>query len=212
MTSTSDLGAATSRFKRTLTLYDWDDTFLPSTYLASLGLRADELTALPERLASELFDLETGVINILKEAMLEGVVMIITNAEAGWIEVSGSRFMPRLLKFLQRTDIKLVSARTLYEAKYPDAPSSWKIAAFDAEVRRTYPGATDLNVIVLGDSLSERYAAHALASRLPSSCVKSVKLIERPTISQLCRQLLLLHGSFRELREHYGSFDVNLSC
>jgi hypothetical protein len=208
----SPSGVATSRFRRTLTLYDWDDTFLPSTYLASLGLRIDETTALPFELSQELFDLESVVIKILQEALASGVVKIVTNAEEGWIQLSGSRFMPRLTKFLEQTDVKLVSARTTYEAAYPNAPSSWKIAAFADEVSETYPGVSDLNIIVLGDSLSERDAAHALSSRMPASCIKSVKLVERPSIAQLYRQISLLHSSFKDLREHDGSFDVNLTC
>jgi hypothetical protein len=207
-----NLGVAASRFRKTLTLYDWDDTFLPSTYLASLGLRVDESAALPAELTHELNQLESVVIKILQEALWSGVVKIVTNAEEGWIELSGSRFMPRLTKFLEETSIKLVSARSTYEEAYPDAPSSWKIAAFAHEVNETFPGASDLNIIVLGDSLSERDAAHALSSSLPASCVKSVKLVQRPSISQLYRQISLLHGSFKDLREHYGSFDVNLTC
>lgn len=197
---------------KTLTLYDWDDTFLPSTYLASLGLRVDDTDALPRELTTELAALETQVIAILKEAARHGPVKIITNAEEGWIELSGARFMPRLTSFLEKSAIKLVSARTQYEADYPDNPSSWKIAAFAAEVEETFPAVSHMNVLVLGDSLSERDAAHALSARMPTSCVKSVKLVERPTISQLHRQITLLHGSFQDLRNHYGSFDVNLAC
>lgn len=183
-----------------------------STYLAAMGLRVDEDGDLPPRLASELVELESMVIKVLEEALTYGVVKVITNAEEGWVELSGARFMPRLTKFLQNKNIKVVSARSTYEAKFPDSPSSWKTAAFAAEVDDTFPDMDQLNVLVLGDSLSERDAAHALASRLPTSCVKSVKLVERPDVTQLQRQIALLHGSFRDLREHYGSFDVNLTC
>jgi hypothetical protein len=215
----SDADSASNSFDKdaalshTLTLFDYDDTFLPSTYLASLGLRVDDTEPLPGGLADELAALEVQVIKILKESTRYGAVKIITNAEQGWIELSGERFMPKLTAFLlESSAIKLVSARTRYEADYPDNPSSWKIAAFAAEVDDTFPGNQDLNVLVLGDSLSERDAAHALSARMPTSCVKSVKLVERPTISQLLRQITLLHGTFADLAGHYSSFDVNLAC
>lgn len=160
----------------------------------------------------ELEELEAIVIKILQEALRCGVVKVITNAEEGWVELSGNRFMPKLTEFLRINQIKIVSARTIYEAEYPDSPSCWKTAAFAAEVDESYPDADELNVLVLGDSLSEREAAHNLALRKPTSYVKSVKLVERPNVTQLRRQIALLHGSFRELREHYGSFDVNLTC
>jgi hypothetical protein len=206
-------GATSSPHSETLTIFDYDDTFLPSTYLASLGLRVDDTGPLPRDLADELTTLEAQVIKILKTSLRHGVVKIVTNAEEGWIELSGGRFMPKLTSFLRDTpDIKLVSARTQFEVDYPDNPSSWKIAAFAAEVDDCYPGKRNLNVLVLGDSLSERDAAHALSSRIPSSCVKSIKLVERPTVSQLLRQITLLQGTFGDLVNHYTSFDVNLAC
>lgn len=197
---------------RTLTLYDWDDTFLPSTYLAAQGLRVEVDDELPESLVDELCRLEDIVIKILQEALRYGIVKLITNAEQGWVELSGHRFMPRLTKFLKDSDIKIVSARTTYEADIPGSPSGWKTAAFAAEVYESFPDVSQINVLVLGDSLSEREAAHALAHRLPTACIKSVKLVEHPDVTQLQRQITLLHGSFRDLREHYGSFDVNLTC
>lgn len=201
-----------SLIERTLTLYDWDDTFLPSTYLANLGLRVAEDGDLPAPLALELSILEGQVIKILEESLRHGVVKVVTNAEEGWVELSGARFMPKLTDFLFKHNIKIISARTCYEDRFPDAPSSWKTAAFVNEVDASFPAADRLNVLVLGDSLSERDAAHALAARMPASCVKSVKLVERPNVAQLQRQIALLCGSFRDLRDHYGSFDVNLTC
>lgn len=201
-----------SLIQRTLTLYDWDDTFLPSTYLAAQGVRVEVDDQLPKNLVDDLSHLEDIVIKILQEALLYGIVKVITNAEEGWVELSGNRFMPRLTKFLKVNDIKIVSARTTYEADIPGSPSGWKTAAFAAEVHESYPDVAQINVLVLGDSLSEREAAHALAHRLPTACIKSVKLVEHPDVTQLQRQITLLHGSFRDLREHYGSFDVNLTC
>lgn len=202
-----------SIIKNTLTLYDWDDTFFPSTFLAARGVRIDdEQEQLSPSLLQELSELENIVIKILEEALRYGIVKVITNAEEGWVELSGARFMPRLTKYISDNGIKVVSARTLYEADYPDSPACWKTAAFAAEVDDSFPENDHLNVLVLGDSLSEREAAHNLACRMPTSCVKSVKLVERPTVIQLQRQIALLHGSFRDLREHFGSFDVNLTC
>lgn len=198
----------TSPFKEpTLTLYDWDDTFLPSTYLAALGLRVDEDTILPTSLSKELHLLEDQVIQMLQESLKYGNVKIVTNAEEGWVQLSGRRFMPNLITFLQQHHIKVISARSAYESAYPDLPSSWKTAAFISEVSEN-----NRNILVLGDSLSERDAAHALAGRLPDACIKSVKLVERPNVAQLQRQIQLLYRSFRDLRDHPGSFDVNLTC
>ncbi|KAI0557061.1 hypothetical protein FGB62_348g012 [Gracilaria domingensis] len=207
-----DPSSRQSLIQRTLTIYDWDDTFFPSTFLAARGVRLDDTYSLPEPLQHQMAELEAIVIKIVQEAMQYGIVKVITNAEQGWVELSGKCFMPRLTKFLQDNSIKVVSARSIYEADYPESPTGWKTAAFMSEVSESFPNNDCLNVLVLGDSLSEREAAHNLATRMPDSCVKSVKLVERPNVTQLQRQIALLHGSFRDLRDHYGSFDVNLTC
>lgn len=195
---------------KTTAILDWDDTICPSTYLASLGLRVDDSGSLPVPLQHQLEQLEQAVINIVKKALRFGEVVVITNAEAGWVELSGRRFLPRVVQFLESNDIKIVSARTSFESDFPDAPSSWKVAAFCQEVSSMFPNEDELNVLVLGDSMSERDAAHALGSRLPNSRVKTVKFVERPSIDQLMRQVQLVAQSLPDLASYASSFDVDL--
>lgn len=196
--------------RKTTAILDWDDTICPSTHLASLGLRVDDPSALPTSLQKQLQLLESAVINIVQEALRFGKVVVITNAEAGWVELSGRRFLPKVVSFLTRHDIKIVSARTSFESDFPDAPSSWKMAAFSQEVGTMFPNDDELNVLVLGDSMSERDAAHALSSRLPNSKVKTVKFVERPSIDQLMRQVQLVAQSLPDLATYASSFDVDL--
>lgn len=197
---------------QTASIVDWDDTLCPSTHLASLGLRVDDLSELPQDLRLELEQLEDAALGILKMALRFGAVVIVTNAEAGWVELSGSRFLPRVVKFLQDERIKVVSARTMYEGDYPNSPSNWKAAAFAAEVREMFvEDNDDLNLLVLGDSTSERDAAHALGNHLTSSKIKTVKFVERPSIDQLQRQIELVRTSYFDLCEYSSSFDVNLT-
>jgi hypothetical protein len=199
---------------KTTAILDWDDTICPSTYLAGLGLRVDDRDSLPAPLAAQLQGLEDAVIHIMREALRFGAVVVITNAEAGWVELSGRRFMPAVVDFITDHGIRVVSARTCFELDYPDAPSSWKVAAFSHEVATMYPHEDRLNVLVLGDSMSERDAAHALGTRMPHSKVKTVKFVERPSIDQLMRQVQLVAQSLPDLASYSSSFDVDLvvSC
>lgn len=173
-------------------------------------MRVDDAGSLPPVLREQLEQLEDAVIEIVKEALRFGNVVIITNAEAGWVELSGKRFLPRVVAFLMEHDIKIVSARTSFESHYPDMPSSWKVAAFSQEVSVMFPNEDELNVLVLGDSMSERDAAHALSTRLPNSRVKTVKFVERPSIDQLMRQVQLVAQSLPDLATYASSFDVDL--
>lgn len=195
---------------KTTAILDWDDTICPSTHLASLGMRVDDTGNLPAGLRDQLAQLQVAVIKIVHEALRFGEVVVITNAEKGWVELSGERFLPDVVKFFKENDIKIVSARTCFEQKYPDAPSSWKVAAFSREVEEMFPQEDDLNVLVLGDSMSERDAAHALGSRMPNSKVKTVKFVERPSIDQLMRQVQLVAQSLPDLAKYSSSFDVDL--
>ncbi|KAA8499271.1 hypothetical protein FVE85_6856 [Porphyridium purpureum] len=205
-------GAHAPFTEKTVTVFDWDDTLLPSTFLASMGLRVDDVYDVPEFVKKQLEELEILAIGLIEEAILKGKVMLITNAETGWVELSGGRFVPKLLAFIQAKNIAVVSARSTYEADFPFNPSDWKIQAFTHEIGLQFPLMDGLNILSLGDGMSERDASHAVATSLPLSRVKTVKYIERPTIEQLQRQVSLVHSSFSELYKHDGSFDVNLVC
>lgn len=198
------------RAAKTTAILDWDDTICPSTHLSQLGMRVDDADDLPPALRAQLAQLEAAVINIMREALRFGAVVVITNAEAGWVELSGRRFLPDVVDFIRAHDIKIVSARSSFERDFPDAPSSWKVAAFSQEVTHMFPDEDELNVLVLGDSMSERDAAHALGSRMPNSKVKTVKFVERPSIDQLMRQVQLVAQSLPDLASYSSSFDVDL--
>lgn len=201
---------STTCASKTTAILDWDDTICPSTHLSQLGLRVDDVGDLPDVLQEQLAQLEVAVINIMREAMRFGNVVVITNAEAGWVELSGRRFLPDVIEFIRMYDIKVVSARTNFEKEFPNAPSSWKVASFSQEVKQMFPHDDQLNVLVLGDSMSERDAAHALGGRMPDSKVKTVKFVERPSIDQLMRQVQLVAQSLPDLAGYSKSFDVDL--
>ena len=153
--------------------------------------------------------------------MLLGSVVIITNAETGWVELSCKKFMPRVQPLL--ANLKILSARSTYEALFPDSPSDWKANAFYAELvgqtgaplspvgKQSGPG-FNRNVISLGDSNHERLAIHRVTYHLgPSVRTKSIKFIERPTVEQLKRQVDLVTSCFEEICDHDSSLDLMLS-
>lgn len=116
-------------------IFDWDDTLLPSTFLThQQGLRCSDTFPLPEDILDSLQKLENMVICTLSEASRRGKVVIVTNAEDGWIEFSAQRFMPNLLPFLFQNAIRVISARSSFEDEFPDAPVEWKLQAFAQEV------------------------------------------------------------------------------
>lgn len=152
----------------------------------------------------------------LEECQCHGQVMIVTNAETGWVELSAKRFIPRVLDALEKHGIEVLSARSTYEPEYPGSPFDWKAQAFLERVSSKYgseEAMEHMNLISVGDSVSERDAAHFVGGRTQTEAkVKTVKFVERPDIEQLRRQLMLLTNNLGEICQHPGSFDVNLMC
>jgi hypothetical protein len=121
----------------TTIIFDWDDTLLPSSWLSVKGLRLDYPAQLPEDVLDELKTHQESVCAVLVKAMQCGTVVIITNAETGWVELSAQRFMPRVAPLL--ASICVFSARSTYEPMYPNDPLQWKVAAFKQLVGHTQP-------------------------------------------------------------------------
>ena len=51
---------------------------------------------------------------------------MVTNAETGWVQLSAAKFIPAVVPLLSR--VSILSARSTYEGRYPDAPLKWKSA------------------------------------------------------------------------------------
>jgi len=205
----ADLGAVHD--EQTIILFDWDDTLLCSSFLAQHGLRLDS-PDIPAAAAEALALLEKSVVALLERAMTLGTVLIVTNAETGWVELSARRFMPGVVAVLDQ--LRVVSARSSYEDQSQD-PADWKIQAFTHELGRAKQGhvldGTALNVISLGDSVHERKAVHKVTSALNNCLCKSVKFVERPSVEQLKRQVDLVRTCLGDVISHRGGLDLMLT-
>jgi hypothetical protein len=195
----------------TLMVFDWDDTLFPTSWLQRHCLLEDTAEVSTDQVL-QLRVLAENVKATLQMAMQLGKVVIVTNAEQGWIEASCTRFMPSLIDMLKTVDI--VSARTTYGRSVKD-PALWKRLAFSHEVELFY-GATrahqQRNIISLGDSLHELNALKAVTTGVPNCCGKSIKLLDTPSIEQLIEQHELLVTSLLDVLEHNGDIDVEIGA
>ena len=197
-----------------LIILDWDDTILPSSWVAGEGLRLDEPQTLPEAVVQTLRPLEESAVKLITQACNHGPVVIITNAETGWVELSAKRFLPAVVPILAR--LRVVSARSAFEAQFPNSPQQWKLAAFHQEIEHQCAAeATADNVPVsvtsLGDSVHEREALHGACQLMGNCLTKSVKFVEHPNVEQLRRELDLVVESFDNILHHSGCLDLMLS-
>lgn len=193
---------------RNLIVFDYDDTLFPTTFLAQRGYRLDGPRASSE-IESLLDDYSTVVECTLLEAERHGRVVILTNAESGWISLTSQKFMPRLAKVLDR--YPAISARSTYEPLGVVGPFNWKLKAFQAllsEYSAIMKATCIRNIVSLGDSLHERDAVQQASSSFERFFCKSIKLIERPDITELMRQHQLIQDCFTQVISHDGTLDL----
>ena len=111
--------------------------------------------------------------------------------------------------------LTIISARSTYEAMFPDSPLKWKYYAFQERIVAMSAANTskkEKNVISFGDSHVEREAVRAVTRGMPSTRTKSVKfLLERPSMEQLRRQIELVTNCFQYIHNHEGDLDLQLT-
>jgi hypothetical protein len=164
---------------QTLIIFDWDDTLLPSTYLAGLGRFPDA------SVQQELKACERASARLLKLAISLGPTIIITNALDGWVENSAKRWAPSLCPLLKK--VKVFSARSKYESVYPGQPMKWKTAMF-LNVRWQLNPEALTNLVAIGDSEYEMEAAQVMAKELQHVIVKLIKFTDKPCAGELQKQ------------------------
>eukprot|EP00440_Ansanella_granifera_P032635 gb/GFBE01035405.1/.p1 GENE.gb/GFBE01035405.1/~~gb/GFBE01035405.1/.p1 ORF type:complete len:349 (+),score=106.81 gb/GFBE01035405.1/:1-1047(+) len=202
--------------EETVLIFDWDDTVLPSSWVQGQGLRLDDSSEVSAWQREQLSQVANAAAETLRMAKQMGTVVLITNAERGWIELSCQKFMPTLYPALE--SVKVISARTTYESPEIVSPLDWKVHAFANEIRRYYgqdalvDGDRRKNVLSLGDSVHEREALLRASAPLPNCRSKSLKFVERPDIAQICKQHSLVTSCFERIVHHDGNLDLCIRC
>ena len=196
--------------KESIIIFDWDDTLLASSFLSSKGYRLDTEKAKIADVEAGLRDLEQAITAVLTLALQYGEVHIVTNAETGWVQLSAAKFIPAVVPLLHR--VSILSARSTYEGRYPDAPLKWKYYAFQDKLAPSFAEPKrQKNIISFGDSHVEREAVRAVTRGFPNTRCKSVKFAERPSMEQLRRQIELVTNCFQYIHHHDGDLDLQLT-
>jgi hypothetical protein len=196
-----------------LIIIDWDDTLNPSTWCMKTGIltvRSPSLTEL--RILRELSVL---VLSTLKKCMANGLVVIVTNAETGWVEMSSRALLPDVATCLR--GVPVISARTTFESIVRDEPAVWKAMTFSRLISE-WSTMLDQNwllgdslpeVISIGDASHEREALfHVNSQHEVKFLAKSIKFIERPTFEDLKKQHTMIHARLDAVFASKASEDI----
>eukprot|EP00392_Amoebophrya_sp_AT5.2_P017220 g17548.t1 len=193
----STFNASTSP-ENTLIVFDWDDTFFPTSALERNRLLRIPAQKLRPQLVQQLNYLAQLVMDCLTLAEQYGKVVIITNSAPGWIDASCQAFMPMMHAKIRSYPIF---------AKPMNYLLTYKLDVFKREmIQGRYQ-----NLVSVGDGIAERTATLRLVGTQPSSThrfCKSVKLKEMPTIQQLVDQLELYMKRAEHLAKYTGDLDL----
>lgn len=196
--------------QQVLVLIDWDDTLFPTTWVTDQGMLATkEVTDLQRR---QLCACAEAAMVLLEQATTLGDVVIITNAEEGWVQLSCLRFMPRLLPLLRR--VPVVSARTQYEAMGIYCPAECKRLAFEREVTeftRTLSNNQKVSLVAIGDSTHEHAALQRAADLVPGCSTKSLVFAEQPSPKQLYEQLGFVVKKIEQIALYARDTKINVA-
>lgn len=177
-------------------IFDWDDTFFfTSSFINEENLNKMLYNNFSKMEKKKIELIEFYVSSILTKALEKGSVFIITNSSEGWVQGSTKIFYPSLVPLLEK--INIISARSLYEKKYPKNKDMWKINAF-LDIQSTYNFDKNklTNIICIGDDKNEIEAGKLLNKTFRNSIIKTIKFQEGPKIDELIKQLKLIDTKF----------------
>ncbi|MDD4931749.1 MAG: hypothetical protein PHG66_06430 [Candidatus Colwellbacteria bacterium] len=193
----------------TIIIFDWDDTIMCSTFMEQDNITLHSESIMVHKHWEELDKLSKSAIDIITISKTFGEVVIITNAEEGWVQLSAQKFMPELIPILKT--IRIFSARTSYQNAYPENPYMWKYMTMKSLLdSKVYNEDDKKNIISFGDSLVERSSLMNVTKKMKNTLPKSVKFSERSSIDSLRRQLDLLKNSMKYVTEFNGPLDLHL--
>lgn len=193
--------------EKTMIVFDWDDTLMASTFICDAA--SNGCQQLSDDIEFIFKSIEIMILRLFSVAHQLGHLVIVTNAESGWVQYSAKKYLPGIVPVL--SSIPVISARFMFSQQYPGQPSMWKLCAFSFLLEQ-YPNV--MNFISIGDSDAEREATYNSKLLLSSSqgMKKSIKLSSQPSPYQLLYQIQTLLYSFSDLILHPGNLDLVLAC
>lgn len=207
----TDLGSDSDNDSdRVLLLFDWDDTIFPTSWLCAEKLLENGAAVSAEQ-RTELQRVSESAASLLRTATELGKVVIVTNAQQGWVEMSSEKYLPSLVPLLE--DLDVVSARSNHEDETCSDPSEWKCKAFEMEIDLCCwsPGQRR-DVISIGDSMHEHRALQRSTQHVPNCHGKTVKFLSKPSVKRLVQQHDVLRKRIRQVVLQDGSADLEIAA
>lgn len=172
----------------TIIIIDWDDTLYPTSWIMNTDIDLTE-PYMRFKYIRYFRELDKCISNVLKNILLCGDVIIITNAMPEWINLSVS-VLPKTQNILK--NIEIVSARKKYQDKY--TVTEWKKLTFLDVLMEKINKKPYINIVSLGDAEYEHKALINLYSweNIPHKYLKSVKFMKSTNFYNVLEQLEII--------------------
>ena len=189
----------------TIFIFDWDDTLFFTTHInPSKNTTFFYESKTEKRLMNKI---EYYVAEILNKALSKGTVLIITNSSDGWVHSCAQFYYPNLLPILDQ--IKIISARELYQSQFPTDPIMWKVKTFnDLKQKFNFEKCVVSNLICIGDDNSEIIAAKKLGESYENCLVKTIKFRDKPNLTELIKQIILINEQILRVYNYPKSLTI----
>lgn len=192
----------------TLIIFDWDDTLFPTGWLVQNNINiSDELAQNKYIILFTRLDILLN--NLLNVTIKDGKIIIVTNAVHKWIDIS-LNMLPITKKMIDN-NIEVISARELYQDKYPDQMGLWKKLVFQNYVNSHYNTQQLQNIISIGDAEYEFNALIDLyndQSVINKRILKTIRFIKSPTYESLLDQITVLKNCIVQIIFNKNHMDL----
>ena len=191
---------------RNIFIFDWDDTLFPTSWLSSKNYINNNMKLVSQLNLEDQFTLTTysqKIAVLLEKCLHIGHVIVITNADNGWIKECISKFMPNLVELITR--IQCYSAKHLFQETF--IPFYWKVATFSYALRNYMDEKQQTSIISFGDSEYEKNANKLFCMNYKNCYSKVIKYIENPTITQLEKENDLVCNYINHICNYTGNID-----
>jgi len=171
--------------ERNLIIFDWDDTLFPTSWIFNLNIIIDNVINIKNYIVY-FNELDNAVSKLLFESLKLGKVVIITNANINWINMT-KYVLPKTSKLINEY-IPIISARDEYSDVYP--MSEWKLYAFNHSIYGFVSWASQ--IISFGDAEYEYNAMLSLKKyTFYGKKLKIIKFVQHPSFEKIIDQIEL---------------------
>jgi hypothetical protein len=196
---------------RNIFIFDWDDTLFPTSWLLyKKYINNNSMVSLSQlnlEDQSTLTNYSQKIAILLEKCLHIGHVIIVTNADNGWISTCISKFMPNLVELITR--ILCYSAKHLFQKTF--IPFYWKVATFSHALHNYMDKKYQTSVISFGDSEYEKNANKLFCMNYENCYSKVIKYIENPSITQLEKENDLVSNYIHHICSYAGNIDNTIN-